>query len=61
MSLLSITYGLFLLSTLGLFWAVERRSLRLWILVIASLVFYSSLQIQYVPLLLVMTDRKSVV
>lgn len=55
MSLLSITYGLFLLSTLGLFWAVERRSLRLWILVIASLVFYSSLQIQYVPLLLVMT------
>ncbi|MCU0527281.1 MAG: MBOAT family protein [Elainella sp. Prado103] len=55
MSLLSITYGLFLLSTLGLFWAVEQRSLRLWILVIASLVFYSSLQIQYVPLLLVIT------
>lgn len=55
MTFLSITYGLFLLSTLGIFWAVERRSLRLWILVIASLVFYSSLQIQYVPLLLGMT------
>lgn len=55
MTFLSITYGLFLLSTLGIFWSVERRSLRLWILVIASLVFYSSLQIQYVPLLLVMT------
>lgn len=55
MTFLSITYGLFLLSTLGIFWSVERRSLRLWILVIASLVFYSSLQIQYVPLLLGMT------
>lgn len=55
MSFLSITYGLFLLSTLGIFWTVEQRSLRLAILVIASLVFYSSLQIQYVPLLLVMT------
>lgn len=55
MTFLSITYGLFLLSTLGIFWSVEHRSLRLWILVFASLVFYSSLQIQYVPLLLVMT------
>jgi alginate O-acetyltransferase complex protein AlgI len=55
MTFLSITYGLFLLSTLGIFWSVERRSLRLWILLIASLVFYGSLQIQYVPLLLVMT------
>lgn len=55
MTFLSITYGLFLLSTLGVFWSVEHRSLRLWILIVASLVFYSSLQIQYVPLLLVMT------
>jgi alginate O-acetyltransferase complex protein AlgI len=55
MTFLSITYGLFLLSTLGIFWAVESRSLRLGILLVASLVFYSSLQIQYVPLLLVMT------
>jgi alginate O-acetyltransferase complex protein AlgI len=55
MTFLSITYSLFLLSILGLFWSVEQRTLRLWILVIGSLVFYSSLQIQYVPLLLGMT------
>ena len=55
MSFLSITYGLFLLSALGIFWAVEKRSLQLWVMLLASLVFYSSLQIQYVPLLLVLT------
>ncbi|MBD3883046.1 MBOAT family protein [Phormidium tenue FACHB-886] len=55
MSFLSIVFGLFLVSTLGLFWSIERRSLRLWTLLVASLVFYSSLQIQYVPLLLGMT------
>jgi alginate O-acetyltransferase complex protein AlgI len=55
MTFLSIIYGLFLLSILGIFWSVERRSLRLWVMVIASIVFYSSLQIQYVPLLLGMT------
>jgi alginate O-acetyltransferase complex protein AlgI len=55
MTFLSITYGLFLLSTLGIYWSTERRSLRLGILLISSLVFYCSLQIQYVPLLLVIT------
>ncbi len=55
MTFLTLTYALFLLSTLGIFWAVERRSVRLGILIAASLVFYGSLQIQYVPLLLVMT------
>jgi alginate O-acetyltransferase complex protein AlgI len=54
MTLLSIVYGLFLLSILGVYWAIESRSLKLWMLTIASLVFYSSLQIQYVPLLLAM-------
>lgn len=54
MTLLSILYGIFLLSTLGLYWSMPKRSLKLWVLVISSLVFYSSLQIQYVPLLLVM-------
>lgn len=53
MTLLSILYGIFLLSVLGVYWAVEGRSLRLWVLLLASLVFYSSLQLQYVPLLLV--------
>ncbi|HEY9645578.1 MAG TPA: MBOAT family protein, partial [Chroococcidiopsis sp.] len=54
MTFLSIIYGIFLLSVLGLYWSVEGRSLKLWVLLAASLVFYSSLQIQYVPLLLVM-------
>jgi alginate O-acetyltransferase complex protein AlgI len=55
MTFLSILYGLFLLSVLGVYWAVEGRSLRLWVMLIASLVFYSSLQLQYVPLLLAIT------
>ena len=54
MTLLSITYGIFLLSVLGLYWLLEARSLRLAVLLVASLVFYASLQIQYVPLLLVL-------
>ncbi len=55
MTFLSIIYGIFLLSTLGIFWSVEGRSLRLWVIVIAGVVFYSSLQIQYLPLMLGMT------
>jgi len=54
MEFLSITYGVFLLSLLGLYWSVEGRSLKLVVLLIASLVFYSSFQIQYIPLMLVM-------
>ncbi|HEY9890033.1 MAG TPA: MBOAT family protein [Candidatus Obscuribacterales bacterium] len=52
MTLPSILYGLFLVSVAGLYWALERRSLRLWLLLVASLVFYTSLQVQYVPLML---------
>jgi alginate O-acetyltransferase complex protein AlgI len=55
MNFLSIVYGLFLISILGIYWSVEGRSLRLWVLVIASLVLYSSLQIQYVPMLMMIT------
>ncbi|HEY9631459.1 MAG TPA: MBOAT family O-acyltransferase [Coleofasciculaceae cyanobacterium] len=55
MTFLSILYGIFLLSTLGIFWLVEGRSLRLWVIVVTGVVFYSSLQIQYLPLLLGMT------
>jgi alginate O-acetyltransferase complex protein AlgI len=54
MTFLSIIYGIFLLSVLGLYWSVEGRSLKLWVILIASLAFYGSLQIQYIPLLLVM-------
>ena len=55
MTFLSITYAIFLLSTLGIYWAVEGRSLRLFVLLMASLVFYSSLQIEFVSLLLGIT------
>ncbi|NEQ95460.1 MAG: MBOAT family protein [Cyanothece sp. SIO2G6] len=55
MSLLSITYGIFLLSILGIYWTREERSLRLGILLIASIVFYLSQQLQYLPLLLAIT------
>jgi alginate O-acetyltransferase complex protein AlgI len=55
MAFLSIIYGLFLLCVLGIYWSVEGRSLKLVVLVVASLLFYSSLQIQYIPLLLAMT------
>lgn len=52
MTLPSIVYGLFLLGTTGLYWLLPSRGLKLWLLVLASLVFYGSLQLQYVPLLL---------
>jgi alginate O-acetyltransferase complex protein AlgI len=57
MTFLSLTYGLFLLSVLGIYWSVGQQWLRLWTLLIASLVFYASqsLQVVYVPLLLVGT------
>lgn len=55
MTLPSITYALFLLSILGIYWSVQQQWLRLWTLLVASLVFYSSLQIYYAPLLLAIT------
>lgn len=54
MTLPSIVYGLFLLSVIGLYWSVPVRSLRIWLLVIASLVFYTSLQVNYLPLVAVL-------
>ncbi|MDF5734390.1 MULTISPECIES: MBOAT family O-acyltransferase [unclassified Nostoc] len=55
MNFISIFYGLFLLSVLGIYWSLVQEKLRLWTLLIASLVFYASLQIQYIPLLLALT------
>ncbi|MEH2420416.1 MAG: MBOAT family protein [Nostoc sp.] len=55
MNFISILYGLFLLSVLGIYWSLAQQKLRLWTLLIASLVFYASLQIQYIPLLLALT------
>ncbi|MGH2416225.1 MAG: MBOAT family O-acyltransferase, partial [Microcystaceae cyanobacterium] len=43
-----------MLSVLGIYWSVAQQKLRLWTLLIASIVFYASLQLHYVPLLLVL-------
>jgi alginate O-acetyltransferase complex protein AlgI len=51
MILPSIAYGLFLLSVIGIFWALESLQARLWLLVVASLIFYASLQVQYLLLM----------
>ena len=55
MNFLSLTYALFLLGTLGIYWSVSGTHLKMWVLVIASLLFYASLQPQYIPLLLALT------
>jgi alginate O-acetyltransferase complex protein AlgI len=55
MNFISIFYGLFLLSVLGIYWSLSEQKLRLWTLLIASLIFYGSLNIQYIPLLLALT------
>lgn len=55
MTFISLPYALFLLSVIGLYWTVQRQWLKLWTLLFASLVFYASLQIYYLPLLLVGT------
>lgn len=55
MNFISIFYGFFLLSILGIYWSVPNQTLRLWTLLIASLVFYGSLNPEYIPLLLVLT------
>ena len=52
MTLPSIVYGLFLLGTTAVYWLLPSRGLKLWLLLLTSLVFYASLQLQYVPLLL---------
>jgi alginate O-acetyltransferase complex protein AlgI len=55
MNFLSLIYGLFLLSVVGLYWSVPNPRLRTGVLLLASLLFYATLQIQYIPLLLVAT------
>ncbi len=55
MTFISHNYALFLLGILGIFWLVRQQSRRLWVLLIASLIFYGFLQIQYVPLLCLIT------
>jgi alginate O-acetyltransferase complex protein AlgI len=53
MNFISILYGLFLFSAVAIYWSVEEKRLRLWTLFIASVAFYASLQVMYLPLLLI--------
>lgn len=52
MNFLSIPYSLFLFGTMLLYWNLPWRALRLALTLTASLIFYGSLQLQSVPLLL---------
>ncbi len=65
MTFISLSYGLFFAIVLGIYWSMGRSTkpadrqkkpvsaMRLWVLLLASLIFYATLQIQYIPLLLV--------
>ena len=53
MTFISIFYILFLLSLLGIYWTTQKQRSRLWLLLVASLIFYASLQPKYIPLLLI--------
>ena len=53
MTFISLQYALFLLVLFAAYWLVPMRWWRLFIMLVASLIFYASLQIWYIPLLLV--------
>lgn len=52
MNFISITFAIFLFSVIILHWLIDDLRHRLWLMLLASLVFYASFQVQYVPLLL---------
>ncbi|QIZ73166.1 MBOAT family O-acyltransferase [Oxynema aestuarii] len=53
MTFISIVYALFLSSLLAIYWTANKQRSRLLLLSLASLIFYASLQVQYIPLLLI--------
>ncbi|MGK7921587.1 MAG: MBOAT family protein [Trichodesmium sp.] len=55
MTFISFNYTLFLLIVIGIYWLTPRQSWRVLILLIASLIFYASIQPEYIPLLLIIT------
>ncbi|MEO1395877.1 MAG: MBOAT family O-acyltransferase [Cyanobacteria bacterium J06634_5] len=50
----SILYGFFLAWILVLYWLLPGKHTKHWIMLISSIVFYASLQAQYVPLMLIL-------
>ncbi|NES01478.1 MAG: MBOAT family protein [Okeania sp. SIO2F4] len=55
MTFISFNYALFLLIVLGIYWSMPRQSWRVFILLVASLIFYATIQPQYIPLLLIIS------
>ncbi|NJK39647.1 MAG: MBOAT family protein [Oscillatoriales cyanobacterium RM2_1_1] len=52
MTFISSSYALFLLVLFGVYWIVPWQSWRIMILLVASLIFYGTLQLYYIPFLL---------
>ena len=55
MTFISVLYSVFLFGLLLAYWSLQKQRSRLILLLIASFIFYASLQIQYIPLLLLAT------
>ncbi|MGE5660361.1 MAG: MBOAT family O-acyltransferase [Actinomycetota bacterium] len=51
MTFISLKYAQFLLIFLAIYWLIPRPKWRLWVILVASILFYASLQIEYIPLL----------
>lgn len=52
MTFISLNYALFLITVLGFYWLIPSQGWRLFVIAIASLIFYATLQPQYIPLLI---------
>jgi alginate O-acetyltransferase complex protein AlgI len=55
MTFISLSYAVFLAVLLLCYWLVQGEKPRLWLILIASLLFYGTLQVAYIPLLLIGT------
>lgn len=53
MTFISLEYSLFLSILLAFYWIIPQINWRLFVILVASLFFYGSLQIQYIPLLII--------
>ncbi|MGB3298993.1 MAG: MBOAT family O-acyltransferase [Phormidesmis sp.] len=61
MILPSILYGFFLAGVVLLYWLAPNKVAKLLVLLVTSLYFYASLQLQYVPLMLVLVGLNFVI
>ena len=55
MKFTSALYGLFLVIVLITYWNIKQPKFRLWTIIISSIVFYASWDVQYIPLIIVLT------